>query len=1037
MKKLIHFLFSMSLAGILLLILAISMAVATFIENDFGTLAAKELVYNSWWFELLLFIFSINLAGSIVINKLWQRKKYAAFIFHISFLVIILGAVITRYIGYEGTMFIREGKTSDIVYSQTPYIQIEAKSPEHENNISKPKVLSRFSNNHFEKKIQLGNKTATFRLIEFIPNAAQKVTEISGGKAIITLVSSGKSGRKELLISEGNKVDTEGLTIGFANEYNYDFNINYKNDSLTFASKFNVINTDMISGTKDTLYAGSIHPLNPRQLYSIGEAGIVIKELYPTAKISYVESRLKSSAGSQNALIFEVNYNDERKEIAAFGGQGYLSEPVNFQIKNTDFSVAYGPKKIKLPFMLKLVDFQLDRYPGSNSPSSYASEVILIDKSNDLQKPYRIFMNNVLNYGGYRFFQSSYDQDEKGTILSVNHDYYGTLVTYIGYFLLTLGMLVSFFEKNSRFRFLLKSSRKISNIQTNTIAILITAFALFSFNSYGQVATNNQKTNEIDKKHAEAFGKLLVQDNGGRTKPVNTLSSEVIRKVAKKDKINGMNPDQVFLGMNVNPAYWQTVPMIKVGHEQVKQLIGISGSKAGFLDFFDMSGQGFYKLREAVELAYQKNPAQRSKFDNEIIKVDERVNICFLTYNGSLLKIFPIPDDPENKWVTSSEFPADSADETSVFARNIISMYFDSIKTAQATGNWESAENTLTYIKTFQNKYGKQFIPAERKIYMEILYNKMNIFKRLYQVYGLLGFVMIVLLIINILNPKYKFRIPLNIIFVLLFLGFLLQTYGLIVRWYISGHAPWSNGYESMIYIGWASMLAGLLFARKSKMALATTAVFTSLILMVAHLSWMDPQITNLVPVLKSYWLVIHVAVITASYSFLGLGAIMAFINLLLLNFMTAKNRINLERKIKEMSYIIEMGLIIGLVLLTIGTFLGGVWANESWGRYWGWDPKETWALITILFYSFILHMRLIPGFKGLFAFNFASLIAYGSVLMTYFGVNYYLSGLHSYAQGDPVPVPSFVYYTVAVIAVISIMGYINFRKFTSIEKNT
>ena len=1034
MKKIIQFLFSMSLGGILLLVLALSMATATFIENDVGTLAARELVYNSWWFELLILLFSINLAGAIVINELWQRKKYAAIIFHISFLVIILGAAITRYIGYEGTMFIREGKTSEIIYSQTPYIQIDAKSPAHESKIVEPKVLSSFSDIHFIKEMQIGNKTAIIKLTDFIPNAAQTVIDIPDGDPIITLVSSGKSGRKEHLISPGNNLRIEGLTIGFLNDNNYDFNIKFKNDSLTFTANLIVINTDMFSGTKDTLKPGLTHTLNLRQLYTLGETSIVIKEFYPSAKISYVENSMKTSEGSQNVLLFEVIFDNVKKEIAAFGSQSYLTEPVNFRIKNTEFAVTYGPKEIKLPFSIKLLDFQLDRYPGSNSPSSYASEVILTDKSKDLQKPYRIYMNNVLNYEGYRFFQSSYNQDEKGTILSVNHDNYGTFITYIGYFLLTLGMIVSFFEKNSRFRFLLKSSKKLNNTQIKIITFLVTSGLFLSLNSYGQIPGNEDQLHRTDKEHAEAFGELLVQDNRGRIKPINTLSSEVIRKVAKKDKINGMNTDQVFLGMQINPAYWQTVPMIKVGHQQVKQLIGISGSRASFMDFFDMSGQGLYKLREKVEIAYQKKPAQRSKFDNEIIKVDERVNICFLTYNGSLLRIFPIPDDPRNRWVTSSDFPADSADETSVFAKNILSMYFDSVKADQVNANWESAANTLAYIKTFQYKYGKQVIPSESKINMEISYNKMNIFKRLYQVYGLLGFIMITLLIINILNPRYTFRIWVNIILVLLFLGFLLQTYGLIVRWYISGHAPWSNGYESMIYIGWASMLAGLLFARKSKMALATTAILTSLILMVAHLSWMDPQITKLVPVLRSYWLIIHVAVITASYSFLGLGAIMAFINLLLMRLMTVKNKSNIQHKIKEMSYIIEMGLIIGLVLLTIGTFLGGVWANESWGRYWGWDPKETWALITILFYSFILHMRLIPGLRGLFAFNFASLIAYGSVLMTYFGVNYYLSGLHSYAQGDPVPVPSFVYYTVAVIAVISIMGYINFRKLNYTE---
>jgi len=201
------------------------------------------------------------------------------------------------------------------------------------------------------------------------------------------------------------------------------------------------------------------------------------------------------------------------------------------------------------------------------------------------------------------------------------------------------------------------------------------------------------------------------------------------------------------------------------------------------------------------------------------------------------------------------------------------------------------------------------------------------------------------------------------------------------------------------------------------------------LILHTAHLSWMDPQITNLVPVLKSYWLVIHVAIITASYAFLALGALLASVNLILMILISRRKFQYIDLTIRELSNIMEMALIVGLYMLTIGTFLGGVWANESWGRYWGWDPKETWALVTVLIYAFISHMRMVPGLRGIFGFNLAGLVGFSSVIMTYFGVNYYLSGLHSYAKGDPLPVPVFVYYTLAVVFVVSISAYINYGK--------
>jgi cytochrome c-type biogenesis protein CcsB len=345
------------------------------------------------------------------------------------------------------------------------------------------------------------------------------------------------------------------------------------------------------------------------------------------------------------------------------------------------------------------------------------------------------------------------------------------------------------------------------------------------------------------------------------------------------------------------------------------------------------------------------------------------------------------------------------------------------------TGDWTAADENLDYLKLFQERYGSQIMPSKSKVNLEILYNDVNIFKRLFPIYATLGLILIILLFTQVLNPGLRIGAVVKTFMILIFIAFIFHTVGLAIRWYISGHAPWSNGYETMIYISWGTVLSGLIFSRTSRITLATTAILASVTLMVANLSWLDPEITNLVPVLKSYWLVIHVAIITASYSFLGVGALLGTLNLILISLQNKKNYIRFKETIEELTNINEMNLIIGVFLVTIGTFLGAVWANESWGRYWGWDPKETWALVTVLVYSFIIHMRLIPGLNSVYAFNFAALIGFSSVLMTYFGVNYYLSGLHSYAGGDPVPVPTFVYYAVAIVVLLSIAAYINHYK--------
>jgi len=330
----------------------------------------------------------------------------------------------------------------------------------------------------------------------------------------------------------------------------------------------------------------------------------------------------------------------------------------------------------------------------------------------------------------------------------------------------------------------------------------------------------------------------------------------------------------------------------------------------------------------------------------------------------------------------------------------------------------------------FQQEKGGSILISQQKVDMEILLNKMNVFSRLSKAYGLLGLLFLFLFFTTVFKPQANMKWPSRIALFLLVACFFFHTLGLGIRWYVSGRAPWSNGYESMIYIGFTTMLAGLIFARKSLGGLAATSVLASTILMVAGLSWLDPEITPLVPVLKSYWLTIHVSMEAGSYGFLMLGAIIGLLNLALMIFLSKTNETRIFRTIKEMTYISEMTLYGGLLMVSTGTYLGGVWANESWGRYWGWDAKETWALVTTLVYAFILHMRFIPGLRGLFAFNVASLFGFASVMMTYFGVNYYLSGLHSYAAGDPVPIPPSVYYTAATFISISLLGYWKYRKF-------
>ncbi|MGB0949775.1 MAG: cytochrome c biogenesis protein, partial [Marinirhabdus sp.] len=349
---------------------------------------------------------------------------------------------------------------------------------------------------------------------------------------------------------------------------------------------------------------------------------------------------------------------------------------------------------------------------------------------------------------------------------------------------------------------------------------------------------------------------------------------------------------------------------------------------------------------------------------------------------------------------------------------------------ARATGDYSQPEEILEGLKSFQKKYGSAVMPSDAKVNAEITYNNVDIFNRLYKYFTLVGVLMFVLIIVQIFNGGKVVSKAIVVCKYIIWGFFILMTLGLAARWYVSGHAPWSDAYESIVYVAWATVFFGLAFGRKSYLTIASTAFVAAIVLWVANQNWLDPAIANLVPVLDSYWLMIHVAVIVASYGPFTLGMILGATVLLLILLTTKKNLPKMQLNIKELTVITEMALTVGLVMLTIGNFLGGQWANESWGRYWGWDPKETWALISIMVYAFVIHARLVPGLRGTWTFAAFSIFAYASIMMTYFGVNFYLTGLHSYASGDVPVTPTFVYYLVAFFVVLSGVSYIKYRKF-------
>ncbi len=878
-------------------------ALATFIENDYGTESAKVLIYSNSWFAFLHLFIIINLILIIIRFKLLERKRYSSFLLHFSFIIILLGAGITRYTGFEGILHIREGESNAIMQSDENFLLVRALKG-----------------------------------------------DVVGEHYIYA---------KDF-----------PLEISYLYSKKFDYALDLQNEKIQF------------------IYTG------------------------------YKKSPQPKDKNSE--LQLKALYGDFKQDISIKEGEVY-----RFPLGDMKVMVGWGPRNIELPFSIELKDFELERYPGSHAPSSYSSQVNIIDENNDIKIPYHIYMNNTLDYGGYRFFQTSYDKDEQGTILSVNNDP-GKIPTYIGYFLLVIAFIWILFDSKGRFQ-------KLSRFVKNHNGLACVLCFIISLSHYQLYAQEQQEITSLDineakkqittltkaivhglqtntQEHSYYFSKLLVQDFGGRIKPIDTLANDFIHKITKKDNFLGMNNTQLFLGITAYPEEWKTIKMIYISSPALKKILGLSNEEK-YASFYDLFQDGYYKLFNLVAEVNLKKPSERNTLDKDILNVNERFEALFQILSANALRIIPDPTGKTQKWYSPTELENFDAQQRD-YILGIIRNYFLKIDDLVAGGSLEHANESLEELFAYQKQHGSLLIPTQSRIDLEILLNRSNIFKILCYFYLLFGITLFVIALIRILRSKKAHKIVDNILLTCITIILLLHTIGLGIRWYVGGHAPWSNAYESMIYIAWAAALCGPLLLRDSKLAFSASAIMAGISLFVAHLGFMDPQIGNLVPVLKSYWLNIHVSIITASYGFLALSFILGAFTLLLFLFRHS-SRTSIDSSIQVLGAINEMSMIVGLGMLSVGTFLGGVWANESWGRYWGWDSKETWSLISMIVYVLILHVRFIKNGDRPYVFASLSVLGFYSILMTYFGVNFYLSGMHSYAAGDPVPIPSFLYYLV------------------------
>ena len=761
-EKILRFLFSNKLMAFLFIAFPTAMGVGTFLETFYSTTAAKIWIYNARWFEVIMLLLMLNFIGNIFKYKLLRKEKWAVLSLHLSFILILLGAFTTRYFGFEGVMPIREGDESNKMISEKTFLTVlvdgEKNGLVQRLKLEDEVLFSEHTSNKLNWNQDFHGQDFSISLINYVENVSEGLVLDPSGDRYLKIVEANDGNRHEHFLKEGEVSNINNILFTLNNPIDGAINIRSELGQYYIESPYSGSFLRMSDQIKGQIIDNKEQELELRSLYSFPNFQFVIPDPPLRGNFGIVKSE-NESPKNQDALYLSINSMGETKEIALIGGKGFVNDPKEIKVGGLDFYLSYGSHSKTIPFSLKLNDFIAEKYPGTDkSYSSFMSKVRVKDDSKEFD--YDIYMNNILDYKGYRFFQASFDPDEKGTVLSVNHDWWGTWVTYLGYILLYLAMLGIFFIGNTRFKQLSKALEKISKKKYALFFLLFASSFSFSqnnldFNKSSIDFDSIIKAEAFDLEHSSKFGKLVIQDTGGRMKPANTFSSELLRKVSKKDKYLDLNSDQVLLSIMNKPAIWFNVPIIylKRGNDSIRMIAGLNKKDkyAALISFFDSKGN--YKLVEQLEEAYKASLP--NQFQKDFIELDRRINLLYSAIEGKIMRVFPIPNDKNNKWVSYQEIKEnDFKGKDSLYVKNILPLYFQSLRVAKDNNDYSQADNLLESLNGFQVKYGSNVIPSEDKINAEVLYNKYDIFKSLYSWYIIFGVIFFVILIIQIFTLK-------------------------------------------------------------------------------------------------------------------------------------------------------------------------------------------------------------------------------------------------------------------------------------------
>ena len=655
-----------------------------------------------------------------------------------------------------------------------------------------------------------------------------------------------------------------------------------------------------------------------------------------------------------------------------YGEQGTMR--VRQGEQQTSFTDSKGISH-QLPFSITLNQFEIIYYKGTLAPMDFISHISVADKDCHRQIQGKVSMNHIFSYQHYRFYQSGYSEDNEGSVFSVSHDPYGIGITYAGYTLLLLSTVFFFFSPQSRFRQLLKSP-----LLHRSLTVILLLFA-FSLNS-NFLKANSPSPKVLPREVAEHFGDLYILYNN-RICPLQTFARDFTIKLYGSSSYKGLTPEEVLTGWLFYYDSWKNEPIIRIKSNEARKLLEIEGNYARLKDYISTINE--YKLEKMMN---HIRSGEQVTDKRGIEEADEKFNIINLVCTGAMMKIFPCRNIAGKtlEWYSQSDqLPQDMDNDKWVFIRKSMSYVNEMI----VMKKYNDACLLLEKIKKYQQKECDGLLPADNKFKAEKIYNQFDYSKSVAMACICIGLICFIYYCHCMASQKRTSRKAIIILNILLWIVFTYLSAAICLRGYVSNHLPLSNGFETMQFMAWCTLLLTFLLQRKFAMLLPFGFLLCGLTLMVSMLGESNPQITQLMPVLQSPLLSIHVVVIMIAYSLL------AFI---MLNGVTAvilhQSQKECKEQIERLQIISQIILYPAIFLLAIGIFIGAVWANVSWGRYWGWDPKEVWALITMLVYALALHPRSLPWFHRTMFFHVFCITAFITVLITYFGVNFLLGGM-------------------------------------------